>query len=196
MKTVIVILMLLFSPAVYAQEKSTVCYYQSFTFGYIPLDSNGKREYLTITGDCISVNSEKYSLVSFKNLMMKMELVGTGFPIDSEDTLFYDRRRKILYLFKHNKGYKMEPWIVKHIDWRSDTATYSSEGKTAYLKKKLPADVFPMPRVDMGVGVYRYASKMFFLQLLKYEIAYFDFRDMLARIKHIPVVDEELKSVY
>lgn len=179
-----------------AQSKVTKCRYYSFTFGNIKFDSVNIRESLTFKGDLIAYNSDKYSLIFFENYTMKMEMVGQDFPIDVEDTLFFDRSKNRMYVFKENKAYPMVPWTPTGVLWKADTATMSYGGKTAYLKKTLPPNVFPMPRVAFGLGIYRYASKKFFLNLQEFVPVQFNFESYVLRVKNFSNTQEEMDTIY
>lgn len=180
----------------FAQDKVTKCRFYSFTFGNIKFDSVNIRESLTFKGDLVAINSDRYSLIFFENYTMKMELVGKDFPIDVEDTVFFDRTKNLMYIFKEHKAYPILPWQASGISWVGDSALINSEGRTAFLKKSLPPNVFPMPRVSMGIGVYRYASKKFFLKLEDYQTTRFDFSAFVKRTQDFPIQEKEMDTMY
>lgn len=196
MKKLFCLVLLAFCNMAYGQLNVVKSKYYSFTFGTINLDSLNIKESLTFKGELITYNSDKYSLIIFQNFTMRMELVGKDIPIEVDDTLFYDRKNNLLYLFKLDTGYYLYPWLANTPSWNADTATISNDGKTAYMKKSLPANVFPMPRVAMGVGVYRYASKQYFLNLEKYETTKFNFSPYIERVKHLPIATYDADIIY
>lgn len=180
----------------YGQKKVTKCRYYSFTFGTIDLDSLKIKESLTFKGEIVAYNSDKYSLIFLQKYTMRMELVGRDFPIEVDDTLLFDRTKNLMYLFKQDTAYYLKPWPSTAVLWKADTAVITSEGKTAFLKKSLPANVFPMPRVAMGKGVYRYASRKFFLRLEEFESAPFDYTPYIERVKHFPIASYEPNIIF
>lgn len=180
----------------FGQDKVTKCRYYSFTFGTIDLDSLKIKEQLTFKGEIMAYNSNKYSLIFFQKYTMRMELTGYDIPIVVDDTLLFDRTKNLMYLFKKDTAYFLKPWFATGILWKADTASITSEGKTAFLKKSLPANVFPMPRVAMNIGVYRYASRKFFLRLEEFESAPFNFTPYIERVKHFPIASYEPDIIF